>query len=128
VSVSRQGTRPTRGLARSVFAGLLLVSLVMFLLPGEDLSPNAPNDKVTHLLTFTVLALSGRWATVPVLPLLVGLTAYAAATEVLQALLPINRHGDVWDLLADVAGVLLGLAVTWAVARSRSRDPGSGPA
>jgi hypothetical protein len=112
VSVSRQGTRPTRGLARSVFAGLLLVSLVMFLLPGEDLSPNAPNDKVTHLLTFTVLALSGRWAKLPVL----------------QALLPINRHGDVWDLLADVAGVLLGLAVTWAVARSRSRAPGSGPA
>ena len=98
----------------------------MFLLPGDDLSPNAPNDKVTHLLTFAVLALSGRWARVSVLPLLVGLTAYAAATEVLQALLPINRHGDVWDLLADVAGVLLGLAVSWAMVRRRSRAPASG--
>ena len=28
----------------------------MFLLPADDLSPNAPNDKVTHLLTFAALA------------------------------------------------------------------------
>jgi VanZ family protein len=121
VSVSRQGARTTPGLARSVFTGLLIVSLVMFLLPADNLSPNAPNDKVTHLLTFAVLALSGRWAGVPVLALLGGLTAYAAVTEVLQALLPINRHGDVRDLLADVAGVLLGLALSWVWARWRSR-------
>ena len=118
--------RVAPGLARSVFAGLLLVSLVMFLLPAEDLSPNAPNDKVTHLLTFAALALSGRWAGVPVLPLLVGLTAYAGSTEVLQAALPINRHGDVRDLVADVIGVLVGLAASWAVTRWRSRVPGSG--
>jgi len=110
--------------ARSVFTGLLLVSLVMFLVPGDDLSPNAPNDKVTHLLIFAVLALSGRWAGVPVLPLLVGLTAYAAATELLQGLLPINRHADPRDVVADVAGVLFGLAVSWALAQRRSRAPG----
>ena len=115
----------TQGLARSVFTGLLLVSLMMFLLPADDLTSSAPNDKVTHLLTFAVLALSGRWAGVPTLPLLGGLTAYAAATEVLQAVLPINRHGDLRDLAADLAGVLAGLAVSWAVARWRSR-PGSG--
>jgi VanZ family protein len=124
VSISREGARATSGLARSVFAGLLVLSLVMFLLPAEDLSPNAPNDKVTHLLTFAVLALSGRWARVPALPLLGGLAAYAAATEVLQALLPINRHGDVRDLLADVLGVLLGLAASWAWGRWRSRASG----
>ena len=110
----------TRGLARSVFAGLLLVSLVMFLLPADDLSPNAPNDKVTHLLTFAALALSGRWAGLSPLSLLVGLTAYAATTEVLQAVLPINRHGDLRDLVADVGGVLVGLALSWAVVRWRS--------
>jgi len=114
----------TRGLARSVFGGLLVVSLVMFLLPADDLSPNAPNDKVTHLLTFAALALSGRWAGVPVLPLLGGLTAYAAATEVLQGLLPINRHGDPRDLLADVVGVLVGLGVSWAWTGRRSGAAG----
>ena len=114
----------TQGLARRVFAGLLLVSLVMFLLPADDLSPNAPNDKVTHLLTFAALAISGRWAGVSLLSLLVGLTAYAAVTELLQAVLPINRHGDLRDLVADVGGVLVGLALSWAVARWRSRLPG----
>jgi hypothetical protein len=39
-------------------------------------------------------------------------------------LLPINRHADVWDLVADVAGVLVGLAVSWALVRRRSRAPG----
>ena len=58
------------------------------------------------------------------LPLLGGLTAYAAATEVLQGLLPINRHADPRDLVADVAGVLVGLAASWALARWRSRVPG----
>jgi VanZ family protein len=111
----------SRGLARSAFAGLLLVSLVMFLLPADNLSPNAPNDKVTHLLTFAALAISGRWAGVPVVALLIGLTAYAAASEVLQSVLPINRRGDVRDFVADVGGVLVGLAVSWAVIRWRSR-------
>ena len=123
MTISSARNRATPGLARSVFSGLLLVSLVMFLLPAENLSPNAPNDKVTHLLTFAALALSGRWAGVRALPLLGGLTAYAAATEVLQALLPINRHGDVRDLVADFVGVLVGLALSWAVARWRSRLP-----
>ena len=78
----------------------------MFLLPADDLSPNAPNDKVTHLLTSRCSRSPGAGPGLPVLPLLVGLTAYAAATEVLQAVLPINRHGDLRDLVADVAGVL----------------------
>ena len=121
MTTSHARDRVAPALARSVFSGLLLVSLVMFLLPAEDLSSSTPNDKVTHLLTFAALALSGRWARVPTLPLLVGLTAYAAVTEVLQAVLPINRHGDLRDLVADVGGVLAGLAVSWAVARWRSR-------
>ena len=118
---SLERDRVSPGLARSVFGGLLVVSLVMFLLPAENLSPSAPNDKATDLLTFAALALSGRWAGVPVPPLLGGLTAYAAATEALQAVLPINRHGDLRDLVADVGGVLTGLALSWALARWRSR-------
>ena len=95
----------------------------MFLLPADDLSPNAPNDKVTHLMTFAALALSGRWAGLSPLPLLGGLTAYAAATEVLQSVLPINRHGDPRDLVADVLGLLIGLAIGWLLVRWRSGAP-----
>ena len=60
------------------------------------------------------------------LPLLGGLAAYAAVTEILQAVLPIDRHGDLRDLVADVTGVLVGLALELGVdsvpvARSRLR-------
>jgi hypothetical protein len=121
VTASRQWNRVTPGLARTVFAVLLLWSLILLLRPGDSLGPSSINDKVGHLLTFAALALAGRWAGMPVLGLLVGLTAYAVATEVLQAVLPINRHGDLRDLAADVGGVLAGLAVSWAVVRWRSR-------
>jgi hypothetical protein len=43
---------------------------------------------------------------------------------VLQSVLPINRHGDPRDLVADVVGVLVGLAVSWALARWRPGAPG----
>jgi len=96
-------------LPRGVFALSLGVSLAMFLTPGGEVSANAPNDKLVHLLTFATLAITGRWAGVTPLRLGVGLVLYAALTEVLQSLLPIDRRGDVRDLAADVAGVLLGL-------------------
>ena len=113
------------GLARAVFVGLLVATTVMMLLPREELSSHAPNDKVSHLVTFAALALAGRWARVPWAALAVGLAAYAAATEVLQALLPVNRHGDVRDLVADVVGLLLGLAVSRLLGR-RHREPEGG--
>jgi VanZ family protein len=94
----------------------------MFLTPGGDVSANAPNDKVVHLLTFAVLAITGRWAGVAPLRLGVGLVLYAGATELLQSLLPIDRHGDVRDLAADVTGVLLGLFLSRVgISRVRTR-------
>ena len=108
-------------LRRGVFALLLGISLAMFLTPGGDVSPSAPNDKLVHLLTFAALAASGRWAGLPPVRLGLGLAAYAGVTEVLQSLLPIERHGDLRDLAADVAGVLLGLLVGWVASRVASR-------
>jgi VanZ family protein len=112
-------------LARTVFALLLGISLALFLTPGDDVPQNGPDDKVTHAFIFMVLAVAGRWARVPPLTLGLGLVLYAGLTEVLQATLPIDRHGDVRDLLADATGVLLGLFLSWVaarVARARGSD------
>jgi hypothetical protein len=104
-------------LPRTVFVVLLGVSLAMFLTPGDDVPQGGPDDKVVHLLTFVALAVCGRWAGVPWVALGIGLAAYAAVTEILQAVLPIDRHGDVRDVLADVTGVLLGLFLSWVAVR-----------
>lgn len=104
-------------LRRGVFALLLGLSLAMFLTPGGSVSASAPNDKLVHLLTFAALAVSGRWAGVAPVRLGLGLAAYAGVTEVLQSVLPVDRNGDVRDLAADVAGVLLGLVLSWVATR-----------
>jgi VanZ family protein len=112
-------------LARTVFALLLGVSLVMFLTPGDEVPEHGPNDKVVHALVFVALAVAGRWAQLPWRVLGLGLAAYAAVTEVLQATLPIGRDGDVRDWVADVTGIAVGLLLSWLVVRlaARARPP-----
>jgi hypothetical protein len=108
-------------LARGVFSVAVLVSLTVLFTPGSDV-PTAPPgvDKVVHGLLFAVLALSGRWAGVR-RPVLAGLLAlYAAVSEVVQGLAPLDRSASVGDVLADVAGLLIGLAVGEALARRRA--------
>ena len=104
-------------LPRTVFALLLGISLAMFLTPGDGVPQGGPDDKLTHLLIFVSLAVSGRWAGVPPVPLGLTLAAYAGLTEVLQAVLPIDRNGDVRDLLADLTGIMLGLFLSWVAVR-----------
>ena len=114
-------------LARTVFALLLGISLAMFLTPGDDVPEGGPNDKVVHALIFVALAVAGRWARVPWLALGIGLAAYAAVTEILQATLPIHRDGNVPDWLADAAGIGVGLLLALIATRlaARARPPRS---
>ncbi|MHA6795265.1 VanZ family protein [Pseudonocardia bannensis] len=102
-----------------------MASAVVLFTPASGV-PSAPPgvDKLIHLLVFAALAGTGRWAGLPLRPLAVALVAYAAGSEMLQAVLPIGRSGDVLDALVDVAGIALGLGVL-AVAPSSIRPPPS---
>jgi VanZ family protein len=98
----------------------VLISLVMLFSPASDVPGGvALNDKLVHFLLFAALAATGRMAGLRVLPLAVGLTAYAGASEVLQDVLPIGRQGDVRDAAADVLGALSGLAGVALASRNR---------
>jgi hypothetical protein len=112
-------------LARAVYALLLGISLAMFLTPGDDVPQGGPDDKVVHALIFVALAVAGRWAQVSWLALGIGLAAYAAVTEILQATLPINRDGNVPDFLADTIGIGIGLLLSLIAMRlgARARPP-----
>ena len=108
-------------MGRVAFAAVVLLSLVVLFSPGSDVPSGIPiSDKVVHFSLFAALALTGRLAAVPPLPLAVGLVAYAGISEVLQTVLPINRDGDVRDALADTLGVAAGIAVHALALRRRA--------
>ena len=107
-------------LSRRAFAVVVLVSLAVLFTPGDDVPSAAPGvDKLVHAGLFAALALSGRWAGIRGSVLAAILALYAAVSEVLQGLTPLDRSASAADWLADVAGLLLGLALWEAVARKR---------
>ena len=79
------------------FGLAVLLSLVVLFLPASGVPSSPPGtDKVVHLLLFAVLAVTARTAGWRAAPVLAGLLGYAALSEVLQALLPLGRSGDVF--------------------------------
>ena len=107
-------------LSRGVFAVAVLVSLAVLFAPPGDVPDSAPGvDKVVHATLFLALASTGRWAGMGRAVLAGVLVLYAAVSEVVQGLEVIGRGASVADWLADVVGVLAGLALWAAVARRR---------
>jgi membrane associated rhomboid family serine protease len=111
-------------LSRGAFAVVVLVSLAVLFAPADDLPLAPPGvDKLVHAGLFAALALSGRWAGIERSVLAALLVIYAAVSEVLQGLTPLDRSASAADWLADVVGVVLGLALWDLVARRRNRTP-----
>src|SRR5688500_17980442 len=107
-------------LSRGAFAVAVLVSLAVLFAPAGEV-PFAPPgvDKIVHGALFAALALSGRWAGIGPRVLAVLLVLYAVVSEVLQEVTALERTGSVADWLADVVGVLLGLALWELLDRRR---------
>ncbi|MEU4739638.1 VanZ family protein [Actinosynnema sp. NPDC023658] len=106
------------------FVVAVLLSVIVLFTPESGV-PTAPpgTDKVVHFLLFALLMGSGRYARLPVGPLLAGLTGYAAVSELLQWLITaLGRSGDVLDALVDVAGIAFGyLVARWLHALGAAR-------
>ena len=123
--------RPGRSLRlrRLLALGTTLAILVLCWLPGEA-TPHLPLhgfDKLLHAAAFCALALTWRFAGLEELRVLLLGAALAALTEGGQALMRSGRTGDVQDFLADVAGLLAGLALARIGARCLQRDDAAGP-
>lgn len=99
--------------ARLAFAAAVVLNLVAVYSPsdagGAALFPYA--DKLAHVLVFGLVAWTGRLVGLPAVPLFAVLGVHAVVSEVVQAALLPGRAGDPGDVAADVAGVLLGLAL-----------------
>jgi VanZ family protein len=108
-------------LSRGVLAVAVLVSLAVLFTPGDDVPAAAAGvDKLVHLSLFAALALAGRWVGLRAGALAALLVGYAAVSEIVQAVTPLQRSGSFADGLADVLGIALGLLAWEAVARRRA--------
>ena len=107
--------RLPRPLRLAVYVLACLILLYITLAPGKDVpGVGLVWDKAEHATAWAVLTGAGlllstrrRWM-IPLFAFLFG-----AAVEILQAVMPLGRDGDVRDLIADSVGI----AVAWVVWR-----------
>ena len=99
-----------------IAASVLLVLAVLY----ASLAPlNVPADlpthfdKVEHAAAYVFLAVwfTGLVARPRYWRVAVALVALGLTIEVLQAAMPFGRQGDPWDVLANVAGIGIGVAL-----------------
>lgn len=114
-----------------------VVILVLTLLPGNYI-PRVGSfwnlflpDKLIHIFLFSVLVVllfSGfykqypgrgkRYITVKVLAFSIIL---AIISELLQALLPLGRSGNIYDIIADFAGIILGWLIFFQYLKKKQK-------
>lgn len=82
-------------------------------LPHPPAWLNSIDDKAQHALVFAVLACLARAAyrQASSLVLATGLATLGGFIEVIQLVPALHRQSSLLDLLADLAGIILGLAV-----------------
>ena len=105
-------------IAPFVFWILLAITTVLMLI---ELAPKQGGwpywDKVQHALVFAALASAGYLAfPQKKLWICLGLVCYGALIEWLQSVLTMTRIASVSDWLADVAGILLAIQISLALA------------
>jgi hypothetical protein len=114
--------RPGPGARGRWRVGLVLAVLVQLVVLYDPTAPSvgglasvAGLDKLVHAGVFALVMVAGRRAGLPRLPLLLLTVVQAPVSEVAQALVLPARTGDPWDVVADLAGCLLG----WWLTRER---------
>lgn len=101
----------------ALFWAALVFAFLMAVNPKPPDLPGHPSDKVQHVaafLTLTILALLA-YPNAPRLRILIGLSAYGALIEAVQAIPALHRDAELLDWVVDTAAVLAVLAVATRV-------------
>lgn len=100
-----------------------ITTIVLTLMPSRDIPQTFIFwDKAQHTLAFFLLMLTGSiaYAKKPHW-VLIGLVCYGASIEVMQKYFTTTRSGDVYDLVADTVGILLGW-LCFLIVRKKNRQ------
>ena len=100
---------------------LVIVSWLAFR-SGATPGPSIGWDKLDHCAAFAALALNAVlvWRYERAAGIAVALGAYGVLIELVQTQIP-GRSGEVADVLADVLGITIGLALAGLMFQSRRR-------
>jgi VanZ family protein len=124
-SSAPEGTSRTRATARILFWAACAFAFVMAVIPRPPMFPGEPSDKVQHIVAFLVLAALGRWAYPETRKrmLLLGLMAFGALIEMVQAIPQLHRDSDLLDWLADTGAALAVFVIVtaWGYLMARRR-------
>lgn len=97
-------------MAAVVFAVLVLVHVAALYWPRVDIQgPASGTDKAAHVLLFLAPTVAGLLAGVRPAYVVAPLALHAPLSELVQHVVLPDRAGDVWDAVADLAGVVLGV-------------------
>jgi len=99
-----------------IVASVLLVVAVLYVsLAPLNVPADLPThfDKIEHAAAYVFLAVwfTGLVARPRYWRVVVALAVFGLTIEFLQAVMPFGRQGDPWDVLANVTGIGIGLAL-----------------
>jgi VanZ family protein len=99
--------------ARFLFGLSVLAQVVVLYAPGAAGSLAVPYvDKAVHVAVFAAVVVAGRRVGLPLWLLIGGSVVQAVVSEVAQTALLPDRTGEPADVLADLAGVALGVLLS----------------
>lgn len=115
-----------RTLWRAAFAAAVVVQFVVLYAPrAPSVASGLPIDKVVHFAVFFAVAALGVRVGVPLRWLTGLLVLQAIGSEVLQGVVLPGRSADPWDVVADVAGIAVGVAAGLGRGRPGAAAPGA---
>ena len=95
-----------------LFAATVVLQLCAVYWPSVDVQgPVTWTDKAVHVLLFLLPTVTGLIAGLRPAYLVAALALHAPASELLQHFVLPDRSGDVWDVVADLSGVVLGVTL-----------------
>ena len=108
-STTSSATQPGH-LALAVFAVLAVAQVLALYWPRVEIQgPVTWTDKVVHVSLFAAPTVAGLLTRLRPAPVVMALALHAPVSELVQHFLLPHRSGDVWDAVADLGGVVLGV-------------------